>query len=130
MKKRYWLVVVAAVLLLAALGWLVGTGFIEQHQAVLTDFALSEDGSRITMEISVMSSMGYVRGYRDMGGGVKPHYLVFYSTFGGLNSRLGAKNTFVLELGKDDREIWFNRAGGGYELVLIRDEATGTWQRP
>lgn len=130
MKKLYWFLIAAAVLLLTAVGWFVGTGFMEQHQAVLTGYTLSEDGSRITMEISVMSSMGYVRGYRDLGGGVKPHYLVFYSTFGGLNSRLGAKNTFVLELGKDDREIWFHRAGEGYELVLIRDENTGAWQRP
>lgn len=48
----------------------------------------------------------YSRVYeKDNGGGVKPHYLTFYSTFGGINSSFGAVNSLVLELGKDDTEI-------------------------
>ncbi len=62
--------------------------------------------------------MGYIRGFKDKSGGVKPHYLTFYSAFGGLNSSFGTVNTFVLELESDDAEIYFNRANGGYELVL------------
>jgi hypothetical protein len=74
--------------------------------------------------------MGYVRGFKDNGGGVKPHYLTFYSTFGGLNSSFGAVNSFVLELGKNDTEIYFNRPNGGYELVLVKNIDTGEWERP
>ena len=74
--------------------------------------------------------MGYVRGFKDNGGGVKPHYLTFYSTFGGLNSSFGTVNSFVLELGKDDTEIYFKRPNGGYELVLVKNGDTGEWERP
>ena len=42
----------------------------------------------------------------------------------------GAKYEFELELGEDDTEIFFNRAGGGYELVLQKDADTGKWIIP
>ena len=29
----------------------------------------------------------------------------------------------------NDTEIFFNRTDGGYELVLVKDEATGQWRR-
>lgn len=60
----------------------------------------------------------------------KPHYLTFYSTFGGVNSSFGTVNTFILELDPDDTEIYFNRPGGGYELVLEKNTETGEWVRP
>ena len=74
--------------------------------------------------------MGFTRGFKDNGGGIKPHYLTFYSTFGGLNSKLGAKSEHILELDKDDIEIYFNRADGGYELIWQKDKVTGEWVRP
>ena len=63
------------------------------------------------------------------GGGVRPHYLNFYRTFGGLNSAWGAESSFLLEVGPEDTEIYFNRPGGGYELLLQKD-STGEWSRP
>lgn len=74
--------------------------------------------------------MGYIRGFKDVGGREKPHYLTFYSTFGGLNSSFGAKNEFILELGENDSEIYFNRKDGGYELVLQKNIETGEWVKP
>ena len=74
--------------------------------------------------------MGYIRGFEDQGGGEKPHYLTFYSTFGGLNSSFGAKHEFELELSEMDTEICFNRPDGGYALVLYKDPGTGVWTRP
>ena len=68
--------------------------------------------------------------FKDKGGGVKPHYLTFYSTFGGLNSSFGSINEIELELSRDNTEIYFNRPGGGYELVLKKDIATDEWIRP
>jgi len=59
----------------------------------------------------------------------KPHYLTFYSTFSGLNSSFGAKCEFELDLNENDTEIYFNRANGGYELVLKKNEKTGEWIR-
>ena len=120
---------VVAVIVILTASYFIGTGFIERTDVVLTDYSVSEDGTKITLNASVSSSMGYIRGFKNNGGGVKSHYLTFYSTFGGLNSKLGAKNEFVLEVNEDDSEIYFNRADGGYELVLQKNEETGEWEK-
>lgn len=121
-------IVTALTVLLGA--YLLGSGFNEQTDVMLLDYSLAADGASITLKTGVAASLGYVRGFKDNGGGVKPHYLVFYGTFGGLNSTYGAKNEFELALDAEDTEIFFNRAGGGYELVLQKDAASGEWRRP
>ncbi len=128
MKKKMIVAITIIVFLVAA--FLIGTGFQKRTDVVLFDYSVSEDGTAINLGVQVSSSMGYVRGFKDNGGGVKPHYLTFYSAFGGLNSSFGTVNSFVLELESDDREIYFNRPNGGYELVLVKDEETGEWIRP
>ncbi len=128
-NKKLILISVIAVIVILTVSFFVGTGFIERTDVILTDYSVSEDGTQITLNASVSSSMGYIRGFKNNGGGVKPHYLTFYSTFGGLNSKLGAKNEFVLEVNEDDSEIYFNRAGGGYELVLQKNTETGEWEK-
>ena len=126
MKKTVF-VVIAMVGVLAA--FLIGTGLQKQTDVLLTDYSVAEDGTAIRLDVQVGSSMGYVRGFKNDGGGVRPHYLNFYRTFGGLNSALGAESSFLLEVGPEDTEIYFNRPGGGYELVLQKD-STGEWSRP
>lgn len=129
MKNKKLLVIgIVAVIVVLTVSFLVGTGFSKRTDVILTDYSVSEDGTEITLKTSVGSSMGYIRGVKDDGGGVKPHYLTFYSTFGGPNSSLGAKNEFVLEVNEDDSEIYFNRADGGYELVLQKNVETGMWE--
>ena len=69
--------------------WMVASGFAVQTSAYITDdFSVSEDGSEMRFSVGVGSSMGYIRGYKDEGGGVKPHYLKFYSAWGGFNSSI------------------------------------------
>uniref|UniRef100_UPI004057B630 hypothetical protein n=1 Tax=Agathobacter sp. TaxID=2021311 RepID=UPI004057B630 len=119
-----------ALILLGIASYLISTGFRERTDVCLIDFSVSEDGNKITFSAGVSSSMGYIRGYKDEGGGVKPHYLKFYSTFGGLNSSWGAKSEFVLEVDEDDTEIYFCRPDGGYEIVLVKADGTGEWLRP
>ena len=128
MKKIITLILLVAVALTTV--YLIGTGFMQRYDVALGEFFVSEDGTELTFNAGVMSSMGYIRGYKDAGGGVKPHYLKFYSAFGGLNSSWGAKSEFALPLGKDDTEIYFARPDGGYELVLQKNEETGLWERP
>ena len=101
MIKKILIIMLAVVVVLSSL-YFVGTGFFERSDVYLGDYSVSEDGTELTFNASVASSMGFIREYKDNGGGVKPHYLTFYSTFGGLNSSFGAKNEFVLELDKDD----------------------------
>lgn len=128
MKKRAITVITVIVVLVVT--FLIGTGFRKRTDVVLVDYSVSEEGAAINLGVQVYSSMGYIREFKNNGGGVKPHYLTFYSTFGGLNSSLGTVNSFVLELEADDTEIYFNRPNGGYELVLVKDEETGEWLRP
>ncbi|MBE5851806.1 MAG: hypothetical protein E7299_02450 [Lachnospiraceae bacterium] len=128
MKKKVVLVIAAIVVFIAS--FLIATGFIERTDVALCAYSVSETGSEITLKVCVMSSIGNIRNFKDNGGGVKPHYLTFYSTFGGLNSSFGAVNSFVLELDKDDTEIYFNRSNDGYELVLVKNADTGEWERP
>ena len=128
MKKKIFLTIAVIVVLMLLM--FICTGFRKRTDVVLFDYSVSEDGSEISLELQVSSSMGYIRGFKDKGGGVKPHYLTFYSTFGGLNSSFGSINEIELELSRDNTEIYFNRPGGGYELVLMKDIATDEWIRP
>ena len=128
MKKK--IITIISVIVILIIAFMVGTGFRKRTDVVLFDYTVSEEGTAINLGVQVSSSMGYVRGFKDNGGGVKPHYLTFYSTFGGLNSSFGTVNSFTLEIDSDDTEIYFNRPGGGYELVLVKDEENGKWIRP
>lgn len=126
MKKTVFAAIAIAGVLAAA--FLIGTGLQKQTDVLLTDYSVAEDGTAIRLDVQVGSSMGYVRGFKNSGG-VRPHYLNFYRTFGGLNSAWGAESSFLLEVGPEDTEIYFNRPGGGYELLLQKD-STGEWSRP
>ena len=127
MKKKIVVAIIMIVVIISA--FFIGTGFQKRTDVVLVDYSVYEDGTAINLGVQVSSSMGYVRGFKNKGGGVKPHYLTFYSTFGGLNSSFGTVNSFVLEIEDDDTEIYFNRPDGGYELDLVKDEETGEWTR-
>ena len=102
------LVIVFAILLIAS--HLISNGFTKRTDVVLIDYSVSEDGSKLTFKTAVLSSMGFIRGFEDNGG--------------------GAKHEFELELAETDTEIYFNRANGDYELVLQKDKDTGEWVKP
>ena len=129
-KMKRIIAIIVSVVIVLILSYLIGTGFMVRTDVVLADFSVSEDGTILTLNTTVPTSMGYIRGYKNDGGGVKPHYLTFYSTFGGLNSSFGAKNEFELELSENDTEIYFSRHNGGYELVLQKNTASGKWFVP
>lgn len=128
MKKIITIILLVAVTLTAI--YLIGTGYITNGGVYLGEYTVSDDGTEMTFNTGVASSMGFIREYKDEGGGVKPYYLKFYSAFGGLNGSWGAKNEFVLPLDADDTEIYFYRGNGGYELVLQKNEESGLWERP
>ena len=128
MKRRVG--IITSFIVVISFLFIIISGFSIRTSAYITDdFVVSEDGSMITFKVDVGSSMGYVRGYKDDGGGVKPHYLKFYSAWGGLNSSIGAKNEFVLELEPEDTEIYLYHGDGGYELALKKDVTSGEWYR-
>ena len=108
----------------------IGSGFNPRGDVYLADYSVSDDGGQITMQVAVASSVGYTRGFRSEQGGFN-EYVTFYSAFGGLNSKLGAKSTFVLDIDAVNcDEIYFYHGNGGYKLVLQKDTLTGHWVRP
>ena len=42
---------------------------------------------------------------------------------------MGGKNEFVLELEREDTEIYLYHGDGGYELALKKDVTSGEWYR-
>ena len=132
-KKRFFiiLVIILTVLILSMLSFVVGTGFVERTDVVLIDYSVSMDSTKLKFKTAIPTSMGYIRGFKDEGGGMKPHYLTFYSTFGGLNSSLGAKQEFELDISEDEcGEIYFNRPQNGYVLVLKKNIESREWELP
>lgn len=125
--KKMW--IIATCIVITIVGWMIGTGYTYETSAYIAEYTVSEDGSEIGFTVGVGSSMGYVRGFKDEGGGVKPHYLKFYSAWGGLNSAIGAKSEFVMPLDPDDTEIYVYHGDGGYTLILEKNTETGEWLR-
>lgn len=126
-KSILWIFAIVAIFVSF---YVIGSGFVIRNDVVLNDFTLSEDGTELTLSVSVLSPMGFIRDYQDIGGDVKPHMLRFYSTFGGLHSHFGAKHTFVLPVSDADTEIYFCRPKKGYQLVLEKNMDSGKWQIP
>lgn len=93
----------------------------------LNDYSLSEDGNAITLKVSVVSSIGYIRTIKEKQDGNKK-YITFYSTYG-LNSRLGAHNEFLIDLKPSINEIYFYRGDDGYVLILQKNGETNEWQK-
>ena len=126
MRKKICLVMLSMLELIFA--WMIISGYSYQTSAYITDqFVVSEDGKELKFTIAVGSPMGYVRGFKDEGGGVKPHYLKFYSAWGGLNSSIGAKSEYVLKLDPNDTEIYVYHGDSGYSLALKKDIESGEW---
>ncbi|MBE6153937.1 MAG: hypothetical protein E7166_06925 [Firmicutes bacterium] len=124
MKKKILIIIGIVIAILVVL--FIGTGFTKNPNVEVINYSVSDDGSTINFTIGIPYSIGYTRGYKNQGGGVKSHYLDFYNTFGVINSSWGAKFDYVLELDEDDTEVYFNRSNGGYELVLQKTDS-GEW---
>lgn len=124
MKKK--ILIIALTIIIVFTGVFLGSGFRKRTDVVLRDFSVSEDGSKITLHVAVSGSAGYIRDMKiKLGGDNK--YLTFYPTFGLLNSKLGAKDEFELEVGSYCGSIYFYTGDGGYKEVLQKTE-TGDWK--
>ena len=93
----------------------------------LGDFELSQDGKTMTLKVGVSSSAGYIRKMKRTSGSTN-HYYTFYSTYG-INSKIGAKDTFEIELDENVHEIYFYTKDKGYRLELIKNEETKEWEK-
>ncbi|MBQ9854448.1 MAG: DUF5301 domain-containing protein [Bacilli bacterium] len=91
----------------------------------LKDYDVSSDGKTITLKVGVSSSVGYIRKIKNTSGSTNGYY-TFYSTYG-INSKIGAKDTFEIEVDKDTDEIYFYTGNKGYKLVLAKHKVTNEW---
>ena len=105
----------------------IGSGFTKNENVFLTDFKITDDNKNVIMNVEISNSIGNVRDYKDIGGGVKPHYLIFYNAYGGINGKIKAKNQFILPISENDSEIYFYHGDGSYSLVLYKDKLTNQW---
>ena len=62
MKKKIFLTIAVIVVLMLLM--FICTGFRKRTDVGLFDYSVSEDGSEISLEIQVSSSMGYIRGFK------------------------------------------------------------------
>ena len=126
MKNKAGLIV--GILLVLILAWLIVPGLIRNTSVFIRDYTVSAGGKEITIRAGVASSVGTVREMtvrRQQDGKL---YLDFFSAFGGINGRIGAKDTFTVPLDEDTSVIAVNRDGNRYEEILVK-ETDGSWCR-
>ena len=116
------------VVLVLCVGYVVGSGFWKNGSVYVEDYSVSADGREITLDIGMTAAVGYIRKMeisQQMGGKL---YIDCYAAFGGINGRIGAKNSFTLPLDEETEMIGIYRNENCYEEILHKDE-DGTWRR-
>lgn len=127
MNKKNVLIIVVIIVIAIILGiWFLSTGR-ARTDVYLKDFKVSEDGKTMTLRVGVSSSAGYVRKMKRTSGGTN-YYYTFYSTYG-INSKIGAKDTFEIEVNNDADEIYFYTGNKGYKPVLAKHKVTNEWTK-
>jgi len=125
MKKETKTRIGAALLLISILfSWMGNTGG-RRSDVFLREYEQTED--TLTIQIGVSGSAGYVRKCKEKRSD-DDICLTFYSTYG-INSRLGAEDTFLLEDMQEYNSVHFHGEDGIPRLVLIRDKETGQWRK-
>ena len=124
MKKKKIIIISSVVLVLViVIGLFLSTGG-ARTDVFLKEFSVDEKCNQMTIKVGVSSSAGYVRKMKQTSGSMN-YYYTFYSTFG-INSKLGAKDTFEIQLDNNVDEIYFYTGGKGYKKVLEKN-ANGEW---
>lgn len=126
MKKSA--IIVLLIIVVLFLTYFIGTGFMKNSSVYVNDFSVSEDGSEITINVGVSSSMGYIREVSVHQQESGKLYIDCYCAFGGLNGSIGAKNVFTLPLDEDTTVIAIYRNENCYEEILKKDD-NNVWHR-
>lgn len=126
MKKK---IIVILCTLIGIVGlYILSSGFKKDGSAFLGDYSVSEDGSVMTVEVGVSSSVGFIRKVAVNHETEGVMCLDLYSAFGGFNGSIGAKSTYQIPLSKDANTICVYKNKGTYESVLVKDE-NSNWNR-
>jgi len=125
MKKKKILMIISLFIVIFVISLFLLSGS-PRTDVYLKDFQLSQDGKTMTLKVGVSSSAGYVRKMKRTSGSMN-YYFKFYSTFG-INSKIGAKDIFVVDIDNNVDEIYFYSGEKGYRKVLELNE-NGEWVR-
>jgi len=123
-KKNLVIVIILAIVILIGLFIYSGNS---RTDVYLIDFKVSDDNKIMTLKVGVSNSSGYIRKMKRTSGSMN-YYYTFYQTFG-INSKIGSKDTFEIELDNNVNEIYFYTGRKGYKLVLVRNTATSEWEK-
>lgn len=123
MKKKKTLIISIIVIAVILVGLFLATGG-PRTDVFLKDFDIDEKDNQMIIKVGVSSSAGYVRKMKRTSGSMN-YYFTFYSTFG-INSKLGAEDTFEIQLDNNVDEIYFYTGGKGYKKVLEKTD-NGEW---
>lgn len=124
--KRKILVGIGILIIILIGSFILVTGR-ARTDVILGGYDLSADGKTMTLKVGVSSSAGYIRKMKRTSGSMN-YYLTFYSTFG-INSKLGAKDTFDIEIDENVDEIYFYTGNKGYKLMLVKDPVLQEWKK-
>lgn len=125
MKRRNIIITVFIFVLIAGLLFL-STGK-ARTDVFLRDFSVDEKSNIMNIKVGVSSSAGYVRKMKRTSGSMN-YYYTFYSTFG-INSKIGAKDTFKIQLDNNVDAIYFYTGYGGYKKVLTKNKENNEWTK-
>lgn len=126
MKKKIGVIAILSIIII-----LIGLLFFRTGGKIsgvmLNDYSVFEDSNVMTLQVGLESSMGYIRTIKMSENGNRK-YITFYSTYG-LNSDIGAKNKFQIELQSSCDEIYFYSGNDEYKLKLKKNNETNEWER-
>lgn len=125
MKKA---LLTALAVVFAALVYTLGSGFVKEGGAFIGEYTISPEGDSITMDVGVISSMGFIRKVSAAKQQQGTLCLDCYCAFGGINGAWGAKGTHTIPLSDDVTAIALYKSPNRYETVLVKD-GEGNWQR-
>lgn len=123
MKTKKILIIVGIIVIIVS-GLFLTTGG-ARTDIYLKTFEVSADSKMLTVNVGVTGSAGYIRKMERTSGSTNGYY-TFYSTYG-INSKIGAKETFEIELDDNMDEIYFYTGDKGYKLVLTKHKVTDEW---
>lgn len=124
MKKKIRNIVILLLLIIGLLLFITGG---KMAGIMLMDYSISKDSNEMILKVGVASSMGFVRKLKSSQDGNKK-YITFYSTYG-LNSSIGSKDEFQVELQPSCNEIYFYSGNGEYKLKLRKNDEMDEWER-
>lgn len=130
MKRRgraILLAVLAVAVFAAGLVWRSRGPDEKRPDAYLREYAVSEDGGSVTLEMDLSSSAGYLRTVDIQEKGTAL-YLTFYGTMG-VNNAHGARDSFQIPLPEGCGALYVWGRGGEYRPLLQKD-AAGQWREP